>query len=140
MVNKADMARMLEAIEEYLRSYQGVVKDPLAYTIRKTILVQTYGDYPLYAFHDDAMIIRVAHVPPHKKKLLLEHSFSQRTFGKVQERQQSCLQYNGSDLQSYRSVSICQKAKVQERWQRHILHHQLQVAMPKSCECNSIRG
>ena len=45
-INKSDMAGMMESIEEYLRSHHGVIKAPLAYVIRKTITVQTNGDYP----------------------------------------------------------------------------------------------
>ena len=48
-INKSDMVGTMEAIEEYLRSCQGVVWAPLAYIIRKTIKVQTYGDYHSYA-------------------------------------------------------------------------------------------
>ena len=45
-INTSDMAGMIESIEEYLRSHHCVIKAPLAYIIRKTITVQTYGDYP----------------------------------------------------------------------------------------------
>ena len=38
-LNKADMAGMMEFIEEYLRSCCGVVRAPLAYIIKKTIRV-----------------------------------------------------------------------------------------------------
>ena len=44
MLPKVNMAGMKEAIEEYLRSCHGVVRAPLASIIRKTILVETYGD------------------------------------------------------------------------------------------------
>ena len=50
---KSDMARMMEAIKEYLRSCHGVIRTPLAYIIRKTIIVETYGDYPKYTTPDD---------------------------------------------------------------------------------------
>ena len=43
-VNKADMAGMMEAIKEYIKSHHGVMRAPLAYIIRKTITVQIYGD------------------------------------------------------------------------------------------------
>ena len=36
----------LEALKEYLRSCHVVVRAPLAYIIRKNMLVKTYGDYP----------------------------------------------------------------------------------------------
>ena len=51
-VNNVDMAGTMEAIEEYLRSQQDVIRVPLCYVTRKTIIVQTYGDYPKYATHD----------------------------------------------------------------------------------------
>ena len=38
-VIKVDMAGTMEAMEEYLRSCHGVVRAPLAYIIRKTIIV-----------------------------------------------------------------------------------------------------
>ena len=68
-INKSDMAGMMEAIEEYLRSCQDVERVPLGYIIRKTIIVKTYGDYPKYATPDDEMIIRMLHLPPDKNKL-----------------------------------------------------------------------
>ena len=40
-------------IKEYLRFYCGVARVPFAYAIRKTIIVQTYGDYPKYATFDN---------------------------------------------------------------------------------------
>ena len=62
----------MEAIKEYLRLCCGVVCAPLAYIIRKTITVQTYGDYPLYASPDNKMITRMLQLPSEKKKLLFE--------------------------------------------------------------------
>ena len=50
------------------------VKAPLAYVIKKTITVQTYGDYPTYEIPDDEMIDRILHLPLDKNKLLLEGS------------------------------------------------------------------
>ena len=38
-VNKADMARTMQSIDEYLRSHHGVIRAPLAYVTRKTIIV-----------------------------------------------------------------------------------------------------
>ena len=38
-VNKADLAVTMEAIEKYLRKFCGVVRVPLAYIIRETIIV-----------------------------------------------------------------------------------------------------
>ena len=65
---------MMESIKEYFRAHHGVVKAPLAYITRKTITVQTMGDYPTYASPDDKMIARILHLPPDKNKLLLESS------------------------------------------------------------------
>ena len=39
--NKSDMAGIMEAIEEYLRSHQGVARASLSYFIRNTTLVQS---------------------------------------------------------------------------------------------------
>ena len=66
-INKSDMTGMMESIKEYLRSHHGVVKAPLAYLIRKTISIQTMGDYPTYATPDDKMIARMLHLHPDKK-------------------------------------------------------------------------
>ena len=62
-INKSEMAVMMEAIKEYLRSCHGVIWAPLASIIRKTIKVQTYGDYPMYATPDNEMIMRMLHLP-----------------------------------------------------------------------------
>ena len=72
--NKADMAGTMVFIEKYLRSCHGVVRAPLAYIIRKTITVQTHGDYPKYATPDDEMIARMLHLPPGKNRLHDEQS------------------------------------------------------------------
>ena len=40
-INKSDMAGMMESIKEHLRSHCGVIKTPLVYIIRKTIIVQS---------------------------------------------------------------------------------------------------
>ena len=71
-LNKFDVAGMMETIEEYLRSCGGVVRAPLAYFIRKTIIVQFYVDYTVYATLDDEMITKILHLPPEKNKLLSE--------------------------------------------------------------------
>ena len=71
-INTYDMAGMMDAIKEYLRSCCGVIRAPLAYIIRKTILVQTYGEYPKYATHDNEIISRMLHLYPGKNKLLQE--------------------------------------------------------------------
>ena len=46
-INKSNMTGMMEVIKEYLRSCQGVIRAPLVYIIRNTIIVQTYDDYSL---------------------------------------------------------------------------------------------
>ena len=69
-INKLDMAGMMEAIKEYLKSHRGVVH--LASAIWKTITVHTYGDYPLYVTPDDKMITRMLHLPSDKNKFLLD--------------------------------------------------------------------
>ena len=48
MINKSDMAGTMEAIKEYFRSCHSVMRAPLTHVIKKTILVQTYGDYPMW--------------------------------------------------------------------------------------------
>ena len=68
-VNKANMAWTLEVIEEYLRSRHGVMRVPLKYVIRKTIIVQTCGDYPKYVTPDEDMVARMFHLPLDKNKL-----------------------------------------------------------------------
>ena len=46
-----------------------IVRVPLAYTIRKPITVQVYGDYPKYATPYDEMVARMLHITPNKNKL-----------------------------------------------------------------------
>ena len=43
-----------------------VVRAPLGYIIRKIIIVQTYGDHPLYATPDVELIARMLHLPADK--------------------------------------------------------------------------
>ena len=63
------MTKTMEAINEYFRLCHGVMRAPLAYLIMKTILVQTYGEYPKYETPDDEMIARMLHQLPDKNKL-----------------------------------------------------------------------
>ena len=63
------MAGMIESIKEYLRSCGGVMRAPLACMIRKTITVQTYGEYPKYATPNEKMITKMLHLPPDKNRL-----------------------------------------------------------------------
>ena len=62
----------MEAIEEYLRSHQCVIRATLTYIMRMTIIVEIYGDFPSYATSDDEMMARMLHFSPEKNKLLLE--------------------------------------------------------------------
>ena len=62
-VNKAALTALMVFIKEYLISCYGIRRTSLAYIIRKTIIVQTYGDYPKYATTNDKMIIRMVHLP-----------------------------------------------------------------------------
>ena len=60
-VNNADIAGTMEAIEENIRSCHGVIRAPIAYVIRKTILVKTYGDYSKHATPNNEMITKMLH-------------------------------------------------------------------------------
>ena len=73
-INKSDMAGMMEAIKEHLRFHCSVVSALLAYNIRKTIKVQNYGDYPMYANPDNEIITRMLHLPSEKGKVHNEQS------------------------------------------------------------------
>ena len=64
----------MEALEEYLRSCHSVIRAPFAYIIRKTMVVQTYDDYPKYATPNDEMITRMYCLPPDKNRLHSEQS------------------------------------------------------------------
>ena len=63
-INKADMAGTMESIKEYIRLLLCVVRMPLAFVTRKTITVQTYGDYSKYETPDNKMITRMLHLTP----------------------------------------------------------------------------
>ena len=83
-INKSDTAGMIESIKEYLRLHCGVIQAPLAYIIRKTITVQTHGDYPMYATPDDEMIARMLHLPQTRtnffqKKMLKQYKHTQQS-------------------------------------------------------------
>ena len=75
-INKADMKGTIEAIKEYLRSCHGVERAPLAYIIRKTIIVQSYGDYARHTTPDAKMIAKMLHMPTEKNKLLSKYDAS----------------------------------------------------------------
>ena len=81
-INKADMAGTMEVIKKYLRTHCSVIRAPLAYIMKKTILVKTYDDYLKHATPDDEVIARMIHLSPDKNKLLLEcndHSVKEHT-------------------------------------------------------------
>ena len=46
----------------------------LAYVIKKTVIVQTYGDYPKYVTPNDEMITRMLHLSPNKNILQNQQS------------------------------------------------------------------
>ena len=73
-VNKADIAGMMESIEECLRSHCSIMRAYLAYVIWKIITVPIYGNDPKYATHDDEMIARMLQLPSDKNKLHNEQS------------------------------------------------------------------
>ena len=58
-INKSDMAGTMEPIKEYHRSCHGAIRAPLAYIMRKTVTVQTMGDYPMCATPDNKIIARM---------------------------------------------------------------------------------
>ena len=64
-INKTDMAGSMESVKEYIRSCCGVMRAPFAYMDRKTITVQTYGNYPKYAPNNEM----IANLCPDKNKL-----------------------------------------------------------------------
>ena len=68
-VNNADVAGMMEAIREYLRSCHCVIRVSLEYIIIKTIIVQTYGDSPKFVTSDNEIITRMLHSTPDKNRL-----------------------------------------------------------------------
>ena len=73
-INKSDVAVMMEAIKEQLRSCHSVTRAPSVYITRKTVKVQTYGDHPLYATSGNEMIARMLHLPADENKVHNEQS------------------------------------------------------------------
>ena len=69
----------MKSISDHIRSCLGVVRIPLAYIIRKIIIVQTYDDCPKYAIPNNNMIARMLHLPPDKNKLHNKQSMRLRT-------------------------------------------------------------
>ena len=72
-INKSDMAGMMKAIKEYLRSSHGVIRAPLAYIVRKTVILNTCRNYAKCVTPDE-MIARMLHLLPDKNKLNNEQS------------------------------------------------------------------
>lgn len=60
-INAKDWPKTMETIEEYLRSYLGERKIPLAYVIRKDAEVPTDEDEAIYPTIQDEMIARAPH-------------------------------------------------------------------------------
>ena len=140
-VNKADMTQMMEAIEEYFRSCHDVVRAPLAYVIRKTIIFQTYGDYPKCMTPDNKMIVRMLHLSQDKSKLLLKHSISLIKENSVEYDVDNRTIYDILDqICKDTDVSICQAAQVQKEWKRGVLCYPLYVPRLKPCKLNSMRS
>ena len=140
-VNKADMAGTMESIKEYLRSYCGIIRATLAYIIRKTITVQTYGDYPTYATPDDEIIARILHQPPDKGRLHDEQS-APSVKGHTAE-------YNIENRSVYIILGqICKDTDLYPCFKQHkskrkaevFFCNPFQVVRPKPCQCNSIRN
>ena len=69
-INKSDTAGTMKSIKEYLRACCGIIKAHLTYLIKRTITVQTMGDYPTYATPDDEMIASMLYLLQHQNKLL----------------------------------------------------------------------
>ena len=62
VINAKDWPKMMEMIEEYLRSYLGERKIPLAYVVRKTVAIPDGVDPPTnYHTIQDEMIARAPH-------------------------------------------------------------------------------
>ena len=57
------MVGTMEAIKEYIRTHSGVTRAPLAYFIRKTIVIDSYGCYPQYAISADEIIAKMLPLP-----------------------------------------------------------------------------
>ena len=141
-INKSDMAETMESIKEYLRSHHGVVRAPLAYIIRKTITVQTYDEYPMYATPDDEMITRILLLPLDKNKLLPEKDVQRAQVYSTEYKIDNRMVYDvldqickDTDLYPYVKQH---KPKRDGRGAFYAIHSR--VARPKSCQHNSFRS
>ena len=63
MLNTTNVAEIIEAINEYIRSCCGVKRVHLAHIIQRTIIFETCATYPEYATPDGKMIARMLHLP-----------------------------------------------------------------------------
>ena len=122
----------MKSIEEYLRSCHGFVRVPIAYIIRKTIAVQTYGNYQKYANHDDEVIARMLCIPPDKNKLHDKQN--------AQSVKEHIAEYKIDNRSIYDILDqICKDTDLYP-YIKQIVCHPFQVARPKPCQCTSIRS
>ena len=130
-----NMAGTMKAIKEYIRSCHGVVRAHLAYIKRKTIIVQTDGDYPKYAAPDNEMIVRMLQLPLDKNNLHNEKS--------AQSVKAHTVGYEMTFWIIPAGIPICIHMTISKSlrgMQDGHLCHPLQVARPKLCQCNYIRS
>ena len=78
-VNKTDIAGTIGAIKQYHRPSHGVMRMPLTCVPRKTIINETYGDYPKYAIPDNKIIASILHLPLDKNRLHNEQIVKENT-------------------------------------------------------------
>ena len=71
-INKPDMEGTMKTIKEYLRLCLGVIQAPFSHVIRKTIIVQTYGNYSTCETPDSEMIARMLQLPIEKNEALIK--------------------------------------------------------------------
>ena len=64
------------SIKNYFRLDHDVVRSPLAYIMRITIVIQKFGDHLMNVTPNDKMIFRVLNLLPDMNKLLREHEAS----------------------------------------------------------------
>ena len=109
-IKKSDMEGMMESIKENFRSFHDVIKEPLAYIIRKTITVQIMGNYPMYASLDDEMIAMILHLPPDKNKLLSEKDIQKVQAGTAMDKIDNPIVYDIMD-QICKVTDLCPYVK-----------------------------
>ena len=131
-INESDMAGTMDSIKEYHRLHCGVIWAPLTYVIQKTIIVQTYGDYPMYATPDDKMIARMLHLPLAKNKLLSEKDIQTAKAFTAEYKIGNQTVYNVLD-QIYKDTDLYPYVK--QHKSKDLLCLLLQLARPKPCQC-----